>query len=76
VPDITFLFKLDPEVCIKRIIGRGNEFELFEEKEKLQKIWQNYEKIANDFPGIHVIDANRSIEEIATEIWKIVEEKL
>ena len=25
IPDITFLFKLDPQECIKRIVGRGSE---------------------------------------------------
>ena len=72
IPDIIFLFKLDPKTCIERIQGRGSEFELFEKHEKLKVIWENYEKIAGDFPNIHIIDASKSIEEIAEEIWGIV----
>ena len=70
VPDITFLFKLKPEECIRRIIGRGSEMELFEKQEKLEKIWQNYEVIAKEYPNFHIIDASNSIEEISEEIYK------
>lgn len=75
-PDITFLFKLEPEKCIKRIIGRGSEFELFEKTEKLEKIWSNYEKIRGKFKRVHVIDAEKSIEEISEEIWEIIEKNI
>lgn len=71
-PDLTFLFKLDPEECIRRIAGRGSDFELFEKKEKLQKIWQNYEVIAREYPHFHLIDAGKSIDEIGAEIWEAV----
>jgi len=76
LPDITFLFKLSPAECIERIAGRGSHFELFERTDKLAKIWGNYEKIAEEFPNIQVVDASKSIEEISEEIWKVVSENL
>jgi dTMP kinase len=76
LPDITFLFKLDPELCIQRIQGRGTTFELFEKVEKLKVIWKNYEKISHDYPHFHLIDATKGIAEIADMIWGIVEKKL
>ncbi len=76
LPDITFLLKLSPDECIKRIAGRGSDFELFEKKDKLTKIWGNYEAIMEDFPDIQIIDASKEIDEIAEEIWRIVSEKL
>lgn len=75
LPDITFLFQLSPEECIKRIAGRGSDFELFEKSDKLEKIWGNYEKIAAEFPNIRLVNANRPIEEISEEIWTVVLEK-
>jgi len=75
IPDVTFLFKLDPKECIKRIAGRGSDFELFERHEKLAKVWENYEKVAQDFQNFHIIDATKSIEEISEEIWGIVQQK-
>lgn len=76
IPDITFLFKLDPKICMERIQGRGSDFELFENHEKLKAIWETYEKIAEEYPNFHVIDASKSIEEISEEIWKVVSNKL
>ncbi len=76
VPDVTFLFKLDPKTCIERIQGRGSDFELFEHDEKLTEIWKTYEKIAEEYPNFHIIDAGKSIEEISEEIWSIVSGKL
>ncbi|MFH1012132.1 MAG: dTMP kinase [Candidatus Peregrinibacteria bacterium] len=76
LPDLTFLLKLDPETCLKRILDRGTEFELFEHHEKLTKIWANYEKIASEFQNIHVIDTTGEIEEVDEAIWKLVEERL
>jgi len=76
IPDLTFLFKLDPKICIERIQGRGNEVELFEKHEKLEKIWQNYEKLSTEYENIHVIDADRTIEEIAEEVWGIVSDSI
>lgn len=75
LPDITFLFKLAPEVCIERIADRGSDFELFEKTDKLSRIWANYEKIAGEYPNIQVIDAGKTIEEIAEEIWLAVNER-
>ena len=72
VPDLTFLLKLSPEECIKRIKGRGSDFELFEEQQKLEAIWQNYEKIIQDYPNFHIIDASQNIEEVAEEVWEVV----
>ena len=76
IPDITFLFRLDPKICIERIQGRGSDFELFENHEKLKTIWEAYEKIAEEYPNFHIIDASKSIEEISEEIWGIVSDKL
>jgi len=76
LPDITFLFKLEPEECIKRIVGRGSDFELFEKQEKLTKIWDNYEKIAADSSNIITIDASKDIDTIAQEIWSKIEQTI
>lgn len=75
-PDLTFLFKLDPEICLERIKKRGSKLELFEQKEKLVKIWKNYKKASAYFENIHVIEATRSIEAIGEEIYEMVQKNL
>lgn len=75
IPDITFLLKLDPATCIQRIQDRGTEFQLFEKQETLKKVWTHYERVAKEYPNIHIIDSSRPIEEVGEVIWKIVAEK-
>ncbi len=76
LPDITFLFKLAPEICIQRIQGRGSDFELFEENEKLGKIWKGYEKLTNEYDNIQIVDATQKIEDIEKYIWSVVKSRI
>lgn len=76
VPDLTFLLQLSPEKCIERIQSRGQEVELFETTEKLEKIWKGYSTLSEEYENIHLIDADRSIEEISNEIWNVYQKHL
>ncbi len=72
IPDLTFIIDAPPEVCIKRISEqRLSHLELFEEKEKLEKIRSNYMKLRDYFPNVYVINSDRPIEEVAEEIREI-----
>lgn len=76
-PDLTFILDVPPEVCLERIRKtRFEHFELFEEKEKFEKIRQIYLSIKEFFPNVYLIDGNRSIEEVAKEIQEIALGKL
>ena len=73
VPDITFIMDCPPEVCLERI-GKGRfSRELFEEKEKMEKIRENYRELAKEFPNAHIVDSNREPKEIQKEIIFICE---
>lgn len=75
LPDLTILLKVDPEVCIERISksSRGG-FEYFEKKDMLETTWKTYEKLSKDKKNkMIIVDGERSIEEISTEVLKIVE---
>lgn len=74
LPDLTILLKVDPEVCIERISksSRGG-FEYFEKKEMLEKTWKTYSMLAKDKKNkMVIVDGVRSVEEIATEVLKVV----
>jgi len=45
-PDITFLLKVSPKICIERIKKERFHKELFEKEEKLKKVSKNYLKFA------------------------------
>lgn len=76
LPDITFLLKVRPAICIKRMRKERFSLTLFEEKGKLKKIWKNYEKFSREFKNIYIINGEKSIEEVFKEIKKIIKEKL
>ncbi|HOK35085.1 MAG TPA: dTMP kinase [Candidatus Pacearchaeota archaeon] len=75
LPDITFLLKVSPEICIKRIKKERSSRTLFEKETKLKKVWQNYQKLAQQFKNIYLIDGEKPINEISNEIKKILTSK-
>jgi thymidylate kinase len=76
LPDLSFFLKVSPKVCIERIKKDRFEITLFEKEKVLEKVWQNYEILAKKFKNIFVIDGERSVKEISTEIQKITLKKL
>lgn len=72
-PDLTFILDCPPEVCLSRISKERFHLELFEEKEKMEKIRRNYLSLKNYFPNVYVIEANKSKEEVFEDIRKIVD---
>jgi len=78
LPDITFFLKVSPEICLKRVDMRNKNKErtLFEEKEKLAKVWQVYQNLPNRFDNIFVINGEKSIEEVGEDVKKIIKKEL
>jgi len=72
MPDLVILLRVNPEICIKRIQNRGEEVKLFEKKEKLERVWANYQKLASRFEVIRIVDGEKSIEEVQKDIIRIV----
>lgn len=70
LPDLTFILKVRPEICIKRIEKRGTPKTLFEKEERLAKVWNFYEKFSQMFDNIIIIDGEMSIEQVFDKIKK------
>lgn len=75
-PDISFLLKVEPAECIRRIRERSFHSTLFEKKDVLRKAWENYEKSSNIIDNVHIIDGERGMDKIHEEIKIITEETL
>ncbi len=70
-PNKIFLLCVSPEECLRRINKRGTDIRIFEELEKMRRIADNYERLAQFEPFekfFVVINGERSIEEIHQEI--------
>jgi len=76
LPDLTFFLKVSPEICVSRIEKRGISKTYFEEKEKLNKVWQTYEILTSLFKNINIINGEKPKEEVFFQIKEVVFSKL
>ncbi len=76
IPDLTIILKVSPAECIKRIKGARFGMELFEQEEKLEDVWRNYEQLANYHPNTHIINGEGEEKEILKNIIKIINPRM
>ena len=80
LPEYLFYFVINPEVSLGRVNARGEKKEIYETIEKQKKIAAQYEKVISEYEknagetGMKIIriDAEKSIDDISTEIWEIL----
>lgn len=75
-PDITFLLKVDPRVCIERIKKRADPRTLFEKEKRLAKVWDVYKTFPSRFENVHFIDGEQSIQEVFEQVKSYLEKIL
>lgn len=74
MPDLTIILKVSPEVCMERIGKRGEPQTLFEEKEKLVKIWEIYKIMPERFENVYIIDGERPVEAVHQNIKALLKD--
>jgi len=68
-PDISIFLEVKPKICLQRIGLRGEGKTIFEEEEKLSRVWQIYQWLAKKFgEDIIIVDGERKPEVISKEI--------
>ncbi|HHE67471.1 MAG TPA: dTMP kinase [Candidatus Parcubacteria bacterium] len=72
LPDITFILKVKPEVCIERIEKRGEAKTLFEKQEKLREVWNVYKTFAEGFENVYIINGEKPKEKVFFQVKKII----
>ena len=74
-PTVSIFIDVDPELAMERIQKNRFERELFEEASRLcnvrEKYFEAFTKLA-DTEKVMIVDGNRTVEEIAEEIWNHV----
>ena len=79
-PDLCIYLDLLPEQSLARITARNEQVEIYENLEKLTNVRNTFlsviEDLRRDGEKIFVVTADRTIEEIATEIFDIIHENL
>lgn len=74
-PDINIFIDTEPENSLKRIEENRVAKELYETRDKLIKVRENYFTAFSRFEGaenVEVVDGNRAPEQIADNIWEKV----
>jgi len=76
LPDLSFILKVSPRICLERICKRGIPQTLFEKEEKMKKVWETYKIMPEKIENVVIIDGERPIEEIHREVKNIVSSKI
>lgn len=75
-PTVNIFIDVDPDVAMERIVKNRFHRELFEKKSRLTEVRKKYleafEKL-KDVEKVVIVDGNRSEQEIAEEVWGILE---
>jgi len=76
-PDLTILFDVPVLISQRRMRKQRWHVELFEEADKLEKVRENYLRIAKDLREdgevIETVDGNKPIENVRDDVIKIIE---
>jgi dTMP kinase len=72
IPDLALLFRLSPEISIKRITQkRGDSLNDFEKQESLKKVAEIFDNM--NFPYIQRINSQQSIDKVHQDVVDVVE---
>lgn len=72
LPDIAIYLDLKPEIAMTRIAVRGKPEELFEKREFLTKVRNNFLELINTHPELKLVDADADIAAVHQRVMAIV----
>lgn len=75
LPDVAFILKVSPRVCIERINKRGLSTTLFEKEAKLTRVLEAYKTMPGRFKEAVVIDGEREIPKVFEDVKEIINRK-
>ena len=76
IPDTTFFLDVSVDVAYQRLKKKPDEIEIYEKKNKLQKLTKGYHWLLSEFPQEFCqIDANQSVAEVSASVIEIIESK-
>jgi dTMP kinase len=70
-PDVLLITMPPVDICLERL-RRREERDVFEKDDCVRRVYEGYQKYAEDHPEAIVIDTSGSKEETAEHIWQLV----
>lgn len=71
-PDVTILLNVRAVSCMKRMKESRGHLELYEKEKILERVLVNYHKLAQIHKRVYVVNGEQPIEEVFTEIKKLI----
>ncbi len=75
-PDVSIVLNVPPEVSIERIGRSRAGFELFEDKEKLERVRATFDRLAKENQYIKIIDGTLPVNKVSMAIVREVQKVL
>ncbi len=73
-PDKTLYLDISADTAVRRLLQRGSNAEMYEKKEKIEKIIAGYTLLLQEFPEEFVIfDAEKSIDDVTDDMIQEIE---
>lgn len=74
-PDLCIFLDLSPEESMKRINSRPEAREIYETRERLERVRAQFHAVLKTFDpqSVRIVDAGKSIDEVQSEIQRIVD---
>jgi len=77
IPDLTIYLDLDPEISLDRVKRRaeksGKSLDIFEKKDFLTKVRENFLELIRRFPEMVKVDASGTLDEVHQKVLDYVE---
>lgn len=74
-PTATIFLDISPEIALKRIDSGRNQRELFENQDRLQQTYKNYQtafSMMEDVETVLSVDASGDVETVAEAVWQAI----
>ncbi len=71
-PDTTLIFDVSAETAIRRLKEKNKDLDEYEKEEVLRRVRPNYLYFSSIYPGCHVINGERSLEEVFEEVKFVI----
>ncbi|MEM7817945.1 MAG: deoxynucleoside kinase [Candidatus Aenigmatarchaeota archaeon] len=74
IPDVIVILDVDIDVALERIRKDNRAKTLYENREFLKKVSENYRNLKLDLDNVYLVDANRDINDVERDVLSIIKQ--
>lgn len=73
LPDLTFILKTSPQVCVSRIKKRAKKRTFFEERKHFAKASKTFQTLPKKFKNVYMINGEKPIKEVFAQVKALLQ---